>query len=104
MQGHIGGVLRGLRRRVFRGEIDRVSSRAQEEGADAVVGVGGGKAMDTAKAVANPVGLPLVIVPTIASTDAPTSSLAVIYTEEGEFQEYRFFGRNPDARSSWTRS
>ena len=47
--------------------------------------------------VSHPAGLPLVIVPTIASTDAPTSAVAVVYTEEGEFHEYRFFGRNPDA-------
>ena len=78
-------------------EIDRVAGEARDGGADAVVGIGGGKAIDTAKAVANPVGLPLVVVATIASTDAPTSSLSVIYTEDGEFQEYRFFGRNPDA-------
>lgn len=62
-----------------------------------MVGIGGGKTIDTAKAVANPAGLPLVLVATIASTDAPTSSLSVVYTEEGEFLEYRFFGRNPDA-------
>jgi glycerol dehydrogenase len=35
--------------------------------------------------------------PTLASTDAPPSSLSVIYTDEGEFMEYYFFGRNPDA-------
>lgn len=78
-------------------EIDRVASAASEYGADAIVGVGGGKTMDTAKAVAHPAGLPLVIVPTIASTDAPTSALSVVYDEDGAFKEYRFFGRNPDA-------
>src|SRR5919107_3109409 len=78
-------------------EIDRVAEEARDGDADAVVAVGGGKAIDTVKAVANPAGLPLVIVATLASTDAPTSSLSVIYTEDGEFQEYRFFERNPDA-------
>ncbi|MGB3683137.1 MAG: glycerol dehydrogenase [Rubrobacteraceae bacterium] len=78
-------------------EIERVSDAASKSGADAVVGIGGGKTMDTAKAVAHPAGLPLVIAPTIASTDAPTSSLSVVYDAEGAFKEYRFFGRNPDA-------
>ena len=78
-------------------EIDRVAAEAREGGADAIVGVGGGKTLDTAKAVAHPAGLPLVIAPTIASTDAPTSAVAVVYDEDGSFKEYRFFGRNPDA-------
>jgi len=77
-------------------EIDRVSGLARDGGADAVVGVGGGKTLDTAKAVAHPAGLPLIIVPTVASSDAPTSSLSVVYNEEGIFLEFRFFGRNPD--------
>jgi glycerol dehydrogenase len=77
-------------------EIDRVSGLARDGGADAVVGVGGGKTLDTAKAVAHPAGLPLIIVPTVASSDAPTSSLSVVYNEKGIFLEFRFFGRNPD--------
>ena len=78
-------------------EIDRVSGAASENSADAIVGIGGGKTIDAAKAVGHPAGLPVVIVPTIASTDAPTSSLSVVYDEEGAFKEYRFFGKNPTA-------
>jgi glycerol dehydrogenase len=83
-------------------EIDRVAASASENGADAIVGIGGGKTIDAAKAVAHPAGLPLVVVPTIASTDAPTSSLSVVYDEDGAFKEYRFFGRTR-TRLSWTR-
>jgi glycerol dehydrogenase len=78
-------------------EIDRLVELFQSRGADGVVGVGGGKALDTAKAVAIPAGLPLIIVPTLASTDAPTSALSVVYDEEGSFLEYRFHGKHPDA-------
>lgn len=78
-------------------EIDCVADAARKADADAIVGIGGGKTMDAAKSVAHPAGLPLVIVPTIASTDAPTSSLSVVYDEDGAFLEYRFFGRNPSA-------
>jgi glycerol dehydrogenase len=35
-------------------------------------------------------------VPTVASTDAPTSALSVVYTDDGAFEEYRFFPHNPD--------
>ncbi|MDN5804465.1 MAG: glycerol dehydrogenase, partial [Microlunatus sp.] len=34
--------------------------------------------------------------PTAASSDAPTSALSVIYTDDGAFLEYRFFPHNPD--------
>jgi glycerol dehydrogenase len=78
------------------GEIERVAGLVRELGADAVVGVGGGKTLDTAKAVAHPAALPLVVVPTIASTDAPTSSLALVYEDDGTFREFRVYGRNPD--------
>ena len=78
------------------GEIDRVAAEASENGADAIVAVGGGKAIDTAKAVAHPAELPLVIAPTIASTDAPTSAVSVVYDDDGAFLEYRFWRGNPD--------
>ena len=77
-------------------EIDRVSQIVRDEGYEVVVGIGGGKTLDTAKAVAYQTELPTVIVPTIASTDAATSALSVIYTPEGEFDRYLFLPHNPD--------
>ena len=78
-------------------EIDRLIGLCNEEGCDVVVGVGGGKILDTAKAVAYFGKLPVAVVPTIASTDAPCSALSVIYSDEGVFERYLFLPSNPNA-------
>ncbi len=54
---------------------------ARQAGATVVAGIGGGKAIDVAKAVAWKTNAKLATVPTIASNDAPTSSATVYYTE-----------------------
>ncbi|MGW2014409.1 glycerol dehydrogenase [Streptomyces sp. NPDC001927] len=79
-------------------EIDRIVARVREVGANVVIGIGGGMTVDTAKSVGFICdGIPSVSAPTVASTDAPTSAHAVIYTEDGAFDRY-FFGlhRNPN--------
>jgi len=77
-------------------EIERVKAAGRELGARTIVGAGGGKVLDTARAAAAGLGLPVVNCPTVASSDAPCSALSVIYTDEGVFQEYRFYRKNPD--------
>ncbi|STC87354.1 Glycerol dehydrogenase [Edwardsiella hoshinae] len=61
-----------------------------------MLGIGGGKTLDCAKALAHFMGVPVAIAPTIASTDAPCSALAVIYTDSGEFERYLVLPHNPD--------
>jgi glycerol dehydrogenase len=77
-------------------EIERLSGLADKAKARVIVGIGGGKTLDTAKAVAYTMEQPVIIVPTIASTDAPCSALSVIYTPEGKFKRYLILPRNPD--------
>lgn len=76
-----------------REEIARLKEVAKENNCDCTIGLGGGKAIDTAKCVAE--GDALIIVPTIAATDAPTSHSAVMYTTEGAFDDYAYFKQSP---------
>ena len=77
-------------------EIERCKTAANEMKAGTIIGAGGGKVLDTARAVASDLNLAVVNCPTIASSDAPCSALSVVYTDEGVFQEYRIYRRNPD--------
>jgi len=79
-----------------RADASEFVSQATEFGADIIVGAGGGLALDTAKAVVYEMGLPLVIVPTIASTDAPCSAEALQYTDDHQFDREIVLKRNPD--------
>ena len=77
-------------------EIRRGGQAARAEKAGVVIGAGGGKVLDTVRAIAADLSLPVVNCPTLASSDAPCSALSVVYTEEGSFEEYRIYRRNPD--------
>lgn len=74
-------------------EVARLQEVARQNGCACTIGLGGGKAIDTAKCVAEGDGL--IIVPTIAATDAPTSHSAVLYTEDGAFDDYAYFKQSP---------
>jgi glycerol dehydrogenase len=85
----------------FTGECNRVSAaglskKAKELGAQVIVGVGGGRAIDTAKAVSHELDSGLVIIPTVASNDAPCSALSVQYKENHMLDRFLILKRNPD--------
>ena len=84
----------------FRGEccekeLTRLAKIIRNGRIDLLIGMGGGKAIDTAKIASDRAGIPVIIVPTIASTDAPCSGCAVIYTEQGVFDSVFYQKMNP---------
>lgn len=68
-----------------RPNIVRLAQLAGTQQAEMIVAVGGGKALDTGKAVAAECHLPIITVPTIAATCAAVTPLSVLYNEQGEF-------------------
>lgn len=76
-------------------ELSRLSDIIQSKNIDVVIGMGGGKAIDTAKIVADRSDIAVIIVPTIASSDAPCSGCAVIYSEDGIFDSVYYQKTNP---------
>lgn len=79
------------------GEIEKMRKIVRDENIEVVVGVGGGSAIDTAKATAHYEKCPVAIVPTVCATDAPCTGLSVIYNNDGTFDTYIFYPKNPDA-------
>lgn len=77
-------------------EINRLTKQAQKTKAHAIISMGGGKAADTAKMINIRTGLPIIIVPTVASTDAPTSRLAVVYSDDHVKQDVLFMSTAPE--------
>jgi glycerol dehydrogenase len=78
-----------------RDEIARCRHEASRFGANSIVGVGGGKVLDAARAVAHELNIPVVTCPTVAASDAPCSAVSVVYSEDGVFEKVLTFPRNP---------
>ena len=77
-------------------EAKRVAELLKSSGCDVIMGVGGGKTLDTAKAAAAQAGTKMISVPTVASNDSPTSSYTVWYDEQGNCLGFESWFVNPD--------
>ena len=77
-------------------EINRITETVGSSGADIIIGFGGGKTIDVARAVADKAKLPVAVFPTTVSADAPTARVSVIYTDDGVFDSCIFYNRNPE--------
>ena len=75
--------------------IDRLVEKGKDAGPEFVVGVGGGRAVDTAKAVAWKLGVPAVTIGTQCATNADGSAESVVYTEDHKFLECVILPSNP---------
>lgn len=73
--------------------IRELHDKYREKEIHMIFGMGGGKAIDTAKGVAWEMGVPVFTFPTIASNCAPMAALSVVYHGDGSFDSFYYFER-----------
>lgn len=62
---------------------------------DVLIALGGGKTLDAGKSIAHRLAVPVVVIPTLASNDAPCTALSVLYTPEGATESFEVFDQGP---------
>ncbi|MGI9234073.1 MAG: glycerol dehydrogenase [Woeseiaceae bacterium] len=77
-------------------EIEAHVAALRDQKVDCLIAVGGGKVADAGKCIAHRLDIPVVVVPTLATTDAPCSALSLVYTPEGTTDHVEFFPQNPE--------
>ena len=75
--------------------IEKLKEIAEVQEANMIFAVGGGKAIDTGKVLAQTTNRVFFTFPTIASTCASCTSLGILYYPNGSLREYSFSNKPP---------
>ncbi len=77
-------------------EINRLIEEVSQGGYTVIVGLGGGKVVDTAKVIGDKLDLRVIMVPSVAASSAAFSACSVIYTPEGIAESVYYEKHSPD--------
>ena len=75
--------------------IQLITKKIEEKNVDMIIGVGGGKSIDSAKVAAEKANCKMIAIPTIAATCAATSSISIIYNDDGTFNKTYYLREHP---------
>lgn len=104
VSAQLGTLMAGMDHTIlpFGGEVtvaamDALAQQARQSGAEIIVGMGGGKALDAGKGVALRCAARFISVPTVASNDSPTGMALAVYDEHHRMAAVEALPRNPEA-------
>ncbi|QCR36103.1 iron-containing alcohol dehydrogenase family protein [Nissabacter sp. SGAir0207] len=78
-------------------QIRRLADLLARQGVEVLVAAGGGRALDTAKAAAAQCQVPVVTLPTVASTCAAVTPMAFRYHDDGQYRDMLALPEGPAA-------
>lgn len=67
--------------------VDKIINDGEINNANMIFAIGGGKCIDTCKVIGDKCNIPVVTVPTIASTCAAITKISIMYTEDHVFKD-----------------